>query len=92
MNLLPRELYVRHLQDARVVLEAVEQGGSVLRDDFGPHSDVDLIADFEDDAPWSVLEHVMMEEDLAAIFGRRVDLVSRDAITAAATGSAVARP
>lgn len=61
-------------------INRIELFGSALRDDFGPHSDVDLIADFDEDAPWSVLDHVMMEEDLTAIFGRRVDLVSRKAI------------
>ena len=28
--------------------------GSVLRDDFGPNSDIDVLVTFQDDAPWSM--------------------------------------
>ena len=54
--------------------------GSVLRDDFRPESDVDVLADFEPDAPWSLLDHVDMEEELSNLLGRKVDLVSRRAV------------
>lgn len=54
--------------------------GSALRDDFSAESDVDLLADFAPDASWSLIDHVTMEDELRAIFGRNVDLVSRDAI------------
>jgi len=54
--------------------------GSVLRDDFRPDSDVDLLVTFAPDAKWSLFDHVRMEEELSAIFGRKVDLVSRRAI------------
>ncbi|HEU4344643.1 MAG TPA: nucleotidyltransferase family protein [Candidatus Binatia bacterium] len=54
--------------------------GSVLRDDFRPDSDVDLLVTFSPDAEWSLLDHIAMEEELSAIFGRKVDLVSRRAI------------
>jgi predicted nucleotidyltransferase len=51
--------------------------GSVLREDFGPDSDVDVLATFSPDAKWSLFDHVTMEQELSAIFGRKVDLVSR---------------
>ena len=51
--------------------------GSVLREDFGPSSDVDLLVTFEPGASWSLVDHVRMEEELAEIIGRTVDLVSR---------------
>ena len=51
--------------------------GSVLREDFAPHSDVDVLVTFAPDAAWTLLDHVQMEEELAAILGREVDLVSR---------------
>ena len=51
--------------------------GSVLREDFGPSSDVDLLVTFEPGACWSLVDHVRMEEELADIIGRTVDLVSR---------------
>jgi len=54
--------------------------GSVLRDDFGPDSDVDLLVSFAPEAKWSLLDHVAMEEEIAAILGRKVDLVSRRAV------------
>ena len=48
--------------------------------DFGPQSDTDLLASFEPDAPWCVLDHVRMEDELAELLGRQVDLVSRRAV------------
>ena len=54
--------------------------GSVLRDDFRPGSDIDVLVTFTRDADWSLLDHVAVEEELSAIFGRKVDLVSRKAI------------
>jgi uncharacterized protein len=54
--------------------------GSVLRDDFRPDSDVDVLVSFADDARWSLLDHIAMEEELSQLLGRKVDLVSRRAI------------
>ena len=54
--------------------------GSVLRDDFRPDSDVDVLVDFEPDARWGLLDLCHMEDDLRAIFGRDVDLVTRRAV------------
>ena len=51
--------------------------GSLLRSDFGPSSDVDLLVTFEPDAPWGLVDHERMEQELADILGRQVDLVSR---------------
>jgi predicted nucleotidyltransferase len=47
--------------------------GSVLRDDFGPASDVDVLVEFEPGcAPG--LAFFSMEEELSRIIGRKVDL------------------
>ncbi len=54
--------------------------GSVLRDDFGPESDIDVPIEFEKDARHSLFDMVGMEEALKRIFGREVDLVSRRGI------------
>jgi hypothetical protein len=55
--------------------------GSVLRDDFGPDSDVDVLVLLADDAPWDLFDWVDMIEELKAMFGRPVDLVEKTAIT-----------
>ena len=54
--------------------------GSVLRDDFRPDSDVDVLVSFERDANWGLWDAVAMEDELSAILGRKVDLVSRRAV------------
>lgn len=51
--------------------------GSLLRPDFGPSSDVDLLVTFEPTAAWSLIDHARMEQELTDIIGRPVDLVSR---------------
>ena len=38
--------------------------GSVLRDDFRPDSDVDVLVTFAPDAEWSLFDDVDMEEEL----------------------------
>ena len=54
--------------------------GSILRDDFRPDSDVDVLVTFSPEADWSLFDHLGMEEELSTIFHRNVDLVSRRAI------------
>lgn len=54
--------------------------GSVLREDFGPASDVDVLVSFKPGARPSLLDHVEMQHQLAELLGRRVDLVTRRAV------------
>jgi uncharacterized protein len=54
--------------------------GSVLRDDFGLDSDVDVLVSFQDDAGWSLMDWGAMTDELAAIFGRKVDLVEKEGL------------
>ncbi|MYC65660.1 MAG: nucleotidyltransferase [Acidobacteriia bacterium] len=56
--------------------------GSVLRDDFGPESDVDVLVQFEDEAQHTLFELDEMELELREIFRREVDLVSRRGVEA----------
>ena len=51
--------------------------GSVLRDDFRPDSDIDVLVTFAADAPWSLLDLVTMREHLRQILGREVHLVEQ---------------
>ena len=61
-------------------ISRLELFGSALRDDFRRDSDVDLLATLRADARPTLLDWADMQEKLAAIFGRPVDLVSRRAI------------
>lgn len=54
--------------------------GSVVRDDFGPDSDVDVLVRLEADAPWKLSAWLEMQQELEVLFKRRVDLIERDAV------------
>ena len=54
--------------------------GSVLRDDFGPDSDVDVLVSFAPGAPWSLWDWGNMMDELKAITGREVDLVEKEGL------------
>src|SRR5215212_9178402 len=47
--------------------------GSFLRDDFGPDSDIDVLVEFEPGRT-PALGFFTLQDELAAIYGRRVDL------------------
>jgi predicted nucleotidyltransferase len=51
--------------------------GSILRNDFRPDSDVDVLVTFEPGAPWSLWDLSEMRRELEEIFGRDVDLVEK---------------
>lgn len=48
--------------------------GSVLRDDFGPQGDVDVLYEFEEGhvPGWEIVD---IEEELSNILGRKIDFV-----------------
>ena len=50
--------------------------GSVLRDDFAPNSDVDVLVEFQE-GQTPGFGFFAMEDELAEILGRRVDLNTR---------------
>ena len=50
--------------------------GSVLRDNFGPDSDVDVVVTLEESSGLSLRDWVKMIDELKEVFGREVDLVS----------------
>jgi len=54
--------------------------GSVLRDDFNPESDVDVLYTMMPDAPFDFDIYWEMKEELEKIFGREVDLVKKGTI------------
>jgi predicted nucleotidyltransferase len=54
--------------------------GSVLRDDFRPDSDVDVLVNFQPGHPWSLFDLLDMQDELAAMLHRPVDLVTRGSL------------
>lgn len=54
--------------------------GSVVRDDFGPESDVDVLISFAPEVRWTLLDHVQMRDELMELFGRDVDLLTRRSV------------
>jgi len=54
--------------------------GSVLRDDFRPDSDVDVLVTFAANAQISLFDLVQMKLDLEKIFHRPVDVIEKDAL------------
>jgi predicted nucleotidyltransferase len=49
--------------------------GSILRPDFRPESDVDLLVTFDSAATWSAWHLLDLRAELGVMFGREVDLV-----------------
>lgn len=54
--------------------------GSVLREDFGPDSDIEVLVRFAPNSSHSLFDLVRMENELSRMVGRKVDLVEREAI------------
>lgn len=55
--------------------------GSVLRDDFGPDSDVDVLVEFEPGAKVGYFELADMMFELEDVIGRKVDLLTPAALS-----------
>ena len=51
--------------------------GSVLREDFNSDSDVDVMLSFAEEARWNLFDLVDMQDELEAVFGRAVDVLTR---------------
>lgn len=65
--------------------------GSVMREDFRPDSDVDVLVTFAPGADWSLLDLVTMQEELVTLLGRPVDLVEEAALRNPYRRSAIRR-
>lgn len=48
--------------------------GSVLREDFGPESDIDVLVEFPEGQSPSLLELGGLQQELSCLLGREVDL------------------
>jgi uncharacterized protein len=54
--------------------------GSVLRADFRPDSDIDVLVTFAPDAGHSLFDLINLQEELQSLLGRRVDIVEKRAL------------
>lgn len=54
--------------------------GSVLREDFHPESDIDLLISWTEQSRWTLLDFAQMHDDFAQLFHRPVDLISKRAL------------
>ena len=54
--------------------------GSVLREDFGPESDIDFLVEFQPEAEVGFLTLSRMSRELSTLIGRPVDLVPRSGL------------
>jgi predicted nucleotidyltransferase len=68
---IPREKLAEFCQ--RYHIRKLAFFGSVLRDDFGPNSDVDVLVEFES-GHVPGLAFFAMQDELSRILGRKVDL------------------
>ena len=55
--------------------------GSVLRQDFNPDSDVDILVESAPDHGWSLFDVVDMIDELKIIFQRNVDILMKGRLT-----------
>ena len=69
---IPREKIVNFCKANRI--RRLSLFGSVLREDFNPSSDVDVLVEFDADARVGLIRLAALELELGQIFGRKVDL------------------
>lgn len=77
------DLIAQHEQEVRAVCErhgvaSLAVFGSAARGELRDDSDVDLLVDFKPEAPPGLDDFFGMREELEAIFGRPVDLATRE--------------
>lgn len=51
--------------------------GSVLREDFRPNSDIDVLITFAPHHPWNLFDFMNLQRELENLFGRSVDLLQK---------------
>ena len=54
--------------------------GSVLRENFGAESDVDVLVSFESQAEWDLFHLAEMRDELMVLFRCDVDLVEKEGL------------
>ena len=54
--------------------------GSILREDFGEISDIDVLVEFEDDNEYSLFDLLRIREEFEKVLGRKVDLIEKESL------------
>ncbi len=54
--------------------------GSAVRDEMGPDSDVDVLVEFAPGAHVGLYKFGALSDELTAVFGRKVDLVTKSGL------------
>lgn len=54
--------------------------GSVLRADFGPGSDIDVLVEFEPEARIGYQRFFRLQDELSALWGREIDLFTPNSL------------
>ena len=72
---LPKEMIVNFCQRWKITEFALF--GSVLRDDFRPDSDIDVLVTFAEDCGHSLFDLARIQEELKTILAHEVDLVEK---------------
>jgi predicted nucleotidyltransferase len=77
------ELIDQHRQEVETLcrrygVKSLAVFGSVARGEVQPDSDVDLLIEFDPDAGVSLFQYQDFQSELEAIFGRPVDLASKE--------------
>jgi len=75
---LPRERIAAFCQQWKIIEFALF--GSVLRGDFRPDSDIDVLVTFAEDCGHSLFDLAQIQEELKAILGREVELVEKESL------------
>jgi predicted nucleotidyltransferase len=54
--------------------------GSILRSDFSPQSDIDVLVSFDNHIHHSLFDLVDMKEELESVLDRKVDILTRKSV------------
>ncbi|GBC95943.1 hypothetical protein HRbin16_01743 [bacterium HR16] len=75
---IPRDKVAEFCQRYRI--RKLSLFGSVLREDFRPDSDVDVLVEFDPEAKVGFVALSRMQRELSAILQRQVDIVPRSGL------------
>ena len=54
--------------------------GSALHEGSSPEGNLGILVTFDAKADWSLLDHVQMEQELAELLGRKIDLLTKRSV------------